>query len=55
MLTLKAGEWHEGTSHKHPQAFVKFVDVDINIEETLTRDEPLAFGSKELRPPRGQR
>jgi len=55
MLSMKAGEWREGTSHKHPQMFVKFVDVDINIPETLTRDEPLAFGSKELRPPRGKR
>jgi hypothetical protein len=55
MLTVKAGEWREGTSQKHPQAFVKFVDVDINIPGTLTRDEPLAFGSKELRPPRGKK
>ena len=51
MLALKAGEWREGTSHKHPQAFVKFIDVDINIPETLERSEPLPFGSKELRPP----
>jgi hypothetical protein len=32
---------------------VQFVDVDANIADTLTRDEPLAFGSQELRPPRG--
>lgn len=55
MLAMKDGTWREGTSHKHPQAFVKFVDVDVNVPETLTRDEPLAFGSKELRPPRGKR
>jgi hypothetical protein len=55
MLTMKAGDWREGTSHKHPQAFVKFIDVDINIPDTLVRDEPLAFGSTELRRPRGKK
>ena len=55
MLSMKAGEWREGASHKHPQAFVKFVDVDINIPETLERDEPLPFGSEKLRPPRGKK
>jgi hypothetical protein len=34
---------------------VQFVDVDANIPATLKRDEPLPFGSKELRPPRGKR
>ena len=29
-----------------------YVDVDVNIPETLTRERPLAFGSPELRPPR---
>jgi hypothetical protein len=33
---------------------VQFVDVDANIPATLKRDKPLAFGSEELRPPRGK-
>jgi hypothetical protein len=45
-------EWREGDSHKHPQTCVRFVDVDVNIAETLTRPEPLPFGSPQLRPPR---
>jgi len=45
-------EWREGDSHKQPQTCVRFVDVDVNIAETLTRPEPLPFGSPQLRPPR---
>lgn len=52
-LRLSPGPWREGDSHKRPQAFVKFVDVDVNIPETLTRPDPLPFGSPLLRPPRG--
>jgi hypothetical protein len=44
--------WREGDSHKQPQACVRFVDVDVNIPDTLTRPEPLPFGSLLLRPPR---
>jgi hypothetical protein len=33
---------------------VQFVDVDANLAGTLTRGEPLAFGSQALRPPRGK-
>jgi hypothetical protein len=44
--------WREGDSHKQAQACVRFVDVDVNIPETLTRPEPLPFGSPLLRPPR---
>ena len=40
---------------KQPQACVRFVDVDVNIPETLARSEPLSFGSPDLRPPRGDR
>jgi hypothetical protein len=52
-LEMRDGEWREGDSHKQPQACVRFVDVDVNIPATLTRPEPLAFGSPELLPPRG--
>lgn len=52
-LRLSPGPWREGDSHKRPQAFVKFVDVDTNIPDTLTRPGPLPFGSPLLRPPRG--
>lgn len=51
---LKAGGagWREGDSHKQPQTCVRFVDVDVNIPQTLTRPGPLPFGSPQLRPPR---
>jgi hypothetical protein len=51
-LRLSPGPWREGDSHKRPQSFVKFVDVDVNIPDTLSRPEPLSFGSPLLRPPR---
>ena len=51
-LRLTPGLWLEGDSHKQAQAFVKFVDVDVNILDTLTRPGPLPFGSPLLRPPR---
>ena len=51
-LNLEPGPWREGHSHKRAQAFVKFVDVDANIPDTLTRTEPLRFGSSLLRAPR---
>jgi hypothetical protein len=44
--------WREGESHRQPQTCVRFVDIDVNIPETLTRPEPLRFGSSQLRPPR---
>jgi general stress protein 26 len=44
--------WRGGKSHKRPQTFIQFVDVDVNIPDTLTRPRPLAFGSPALRPPR---
>jgi len=52
-LQLREGPWLEGTSHKQAQSGVRFVDVDANIPDTLTRSAPLPFGSPELRPPRG--
>ena len=51
-LRVRAGLWAEGGSHKQTQSHVRFVDVDINLPDTLTRPEPLAFGSPQLRPPR---
>jgi hypothetical protein len=54
-LETRDGEWREGDSHKQPQACVRFVDVDVNIPQTLARSEPLPFGSPDLRPPRDER
>lgn len=51
-LKSRPGAWLEGTGHTQAQNCVHFVDVDPNVAETLTRDLPLAFGSKALRPPR---
>jgi hypothetical protein len=51
-LRSSSGPWYEGTSHSQPQTCVRFVDVDANIPNTLTRKAPLPFGSPELRPPR---
>jgi hypothetical protein len=52
-VRLRGGEWRSGTRHSTPQTCIQYVDVDANIPETLTRAQPLAFGSPELRPPRG--
>jgi hypothetical protein len=54
-LTVRDGEWREGDSHRQAQACVRRVDVDANIPDTLTRPQPLPFGSPELRPPRQSR
>jgi hypothetical protein len=51
-LKTTAAEWREGASHKRPQTCVRFVDVDVNVTDTLTRPEPLPFGSPQLRAPR---
>ena len=51
-VTSRKQGWLEGGSHKRAQACVQFVDVDVNIAETLTRRKPLPFGSPELRSPR---
>ncbi len=51
-LRLSSGPWAEGSSHTQTQSHIQFVDVDVNIPETLTRSRPLPFGSPELRPPR---
>src|SRR5262245_56915600 len=51
-LRLRGGPWHGGARHSAPQPCIRHVDVDVNIPETLTREQPLAFGSPELRPPR---
>ena len=39
-------------SHTQAQNCVHFVDVDVNVPESLTQDLPLAFGAKALRAPR---
>src|SRR5215510_7256509 len=51
-LRSRQGAWLEGTSHTQAQNCVHFIDVDVNVPESLTRDLPLAFGAKALRPPR---
>jgi hypothetical protein len=51
-LRSRAGAWLEGTSHTQAQTCVQFVDVDVNVPESLTRKRPLPFGSDQLRPPR---
>lgn len=52
-LKLRDGAWIEGlTRHRQPQSHIQFVDVDVNIPATLTRSEPLPFGSPALQPPR---
>jgi hypothetical protein len=51
-VNLRDGDWRGGTRHSKPQACVQFVDVDVNVPDTLTRGQPLAFGSPALRPPR---
>lgn len=52
-LELRDGAWIEGLAHhRQPQSHIQFVDVDVNIPATLTRPEPLPFGSPALQPPR---
>jgi hypothetical protein len=51
-LQVRAGSWYEGTSHTQAQTCVRFVDVDVNIPETLRRKAPLPFGSPDLQLPR---
>lgn len=53
-LKLRDGRWAEGDTHRQTQSHIQFIDVDVNIPETLTRPAPLPFGSPQLRPPRGK-
>ena len=46
------GRWHSGTHHTKTQTCIQFVDVDVNVPDTLKRRQPLTFGSPDLRPPR---
>jgi hypothetical protein len=48
-LKLSNGRWAEGESHIQTQPHIQFVDVDVNIPDTLTRAAPLPFGSLQLR------
>jgi hypothetical protein len=51
-LRLRKGPFVEGDRHTRAQSLIRFVDVDVNIPETLRRSSPLPFGSPVLRPPR---
>ena len=51
-IQFRDGDWRSGTRHGKAQSCVQFVDIDVNIPETLTRGQPLPFGSPRLRPPR---
>lgn len=51
-VQFRDGRWHSGTRHTKTQTYIQFVDVDVNVPETLKRRQPLAFGSPALRPPR---
>ncbi len=51
-LNVRDGKWHGGTSHTRTQPFIRKVDVDVNIPDTLTEPEPLPFDSPKLRGPR---
>jgi general stress protein 26 len=51
-IQLRDGSWRSGTRHSKAQSCVQFVDIDVNVPETLTRGQPLPFGSPRLRPPR---
>jgi general stress protein 26 len=55
MLERRPGEWREGTSHTQTQNYIKCVDVDVNIADTLKWPEPLRFGDPRLLPPRGRK
>ena len=51
-IQVREGSWRGGSRHRQAQTCIRFVDVDVNVPETLTRPQPLAFGSPALRPPR---
>src|SRR3954451_14706912 len=51
-IQVREGSWRGGSRHRQAQTCIQFVDVDVNVPETLTRPQPLAFGSPALRPRR---
>ena len=51
-IQVRERPWRSGSRHRKAQTCIRFVDVDVNVPETLTRPQPLAFGSAALRPPR---
>ena len=51
-IQVRERSWRGGSRHRQAQTCIQFVDVDVNVPETLTRPQPLAFGSSALRPPR---
>ena len=51
-IQVREGSWRGGSRYRQAQTCIQFVDVDVNVPETLTRPQPLAFGSPALRPPR---
>ena len=51
-VRLRDGRWYSGTRHSRTQTCIQFVDVDVNVPDTLAHPQPLPFGSPALRPPR---
>jgi hypothetical protein len=51
-LRIQHGTWLEGASHEQAQSCIRYVDIDVNIPDTLAHTTPLSFGSPKLRPPR---
>jgi len=51
-LRSRPGYWLEGTNHTQAQTCVRFVDVDVNVPDTLGADGPRPFGADAPRPPR---
>ncbi len=51
-IQARDGRWHSGTGHNKTQPCIQYVDVDVNVPETLTHPQPLPFGSPKLQAPR---
>jgi hypothetical protein len=51
-IQARDGRWHSGEGHSKTQPCIQFVDVDVNVPDTLAHPQPLPFGSPGLRPPR---
>src|SRR5258708_29205554 len=50
-VQLRAGRWQSGTRHTKTQTCIQFVDVDVNVPDTLKPRQPLPPRSPQLRPP----
>ncbi|MGA7489718.1 MAG: pyridoxamine 5'-phosphate oxidase family protein [Xanthobacteraceae bacterium] len=51
-VQARGGRWHSGEGHSKTQPCIQFVDLDVNVPDTLRHRQPLPFGSPALRPPR---